>query len=383
MRCLSNAATSRDVGVSSSSSLASCFCCSFSLVAWQRRVNHTNGEHLRRGIRTLLGDVHDESSDKFDDAIRVGDTFLDGENTIDHVKETIIESFLASESDPSGRDLFPHICTGHVNLCELNNIFFVGRERVLALHEYGCNSLCQCFEARCHGHDYPPRSLLGEWLTVASAVAYKWRVILRGSCRTSTCVRNQINHNRSFASPILANGSSSTPWIAFFPSVSSSDSRALTVISLVLLACHLPLHFLIRALRNPSVLPPIAESTPRGPRRSSVSKGTMGINAGLAPKTQRTSKVSQKLVVLPSEPQTRPLPDETAPPTHHRSESERMSKEEREQSSCKRLTAYTTAGGYRSKVLAAFLKREHGVSPRVFDEAIYAVGSTPEYPPAG
>ena len=108
----------------------------------------------------------------------------------------------------------------------------------------------------------------------------------------------------------------------------------------------------------------------------------MGLNASLAPKTQRTSKVSQKLVVLPSEPQTRPLADEAAPPAHHRSDGERMSKEEREQSSYRRLTAYSTAEGYRSKALAAFLKREHGVSPRVFDEAIYAVGYYSRNPPS-
>ncbi len=52
-----------------------------------------------------------------------------------------------------------------------------------------------------------------------------------------------------------------------------------------------------------------------------------------------------------------------------------MGKEERERQGYPRLTAYCIAEGFRSKALAAFLKREHGVHPRVFDEAIYAVSS--------
>lgn len=86
--------------------------------------------------------------------------------------------------------------------------------------------------------------------------------------------------------------------------------------------------------------------------------------------------MSQKLVVLPSEPQTKPLTDEAAPQDHHRSEGERMSRDERERHGYSRMTAYCVAEGYRAKALAPFLKREHGVSPRVFDEAIYAVSKT-------
>jgi uncharacterized Rmd1/YagE family protein len=50
-----------------------------------------------------------------------------------------------------------------------------------------------------------------------------------------------------------------------------------------------------------------------------------------------------------------------------------MSKEERERHGYNRLTAYSVAEGYRAKAVAPFLKREHGVKPRVFDEAMYAV----------
>ncbi|KAF8342822.1 uncharacterized protein EI90DRAFT_3115358 [Cantharellus anzutake] len=103
---------------------------------------------------------------------------------------------------------------------------------------------------------------------------------------------------------------------------------------------------------------------------------TSVIGLRVGPKVQRTSKVSQKLVELPLEPQTGPLTDVP----HHRSEAERMSTEEREQQGYPRLTAYCIAEGFRSKALAAFLKREHGVSPRVFDEAIYAAYHLPLLP---
>ncbi|KAG8933374.1 hypothetical protein FRC03_000514 [Tulasnella sp. 419] len=156
-----------------------------------------------------------------------------------------------------------------------------------------------------------------------------------------------------------------------------------------------------------SSLPSIPEYGPVLARRPSVGHGvtpspsilpsSLPTKIANAPsqKTQRTSKTSQKLVVLPSEPQTRPLPDElrtdgqvSAPGavthTHeHRSEGEKMGKEERQRAGFKRLTAYCVAGGFRMKLLAAFLKREHGVQPRTFDEAIYAVYHLPLLPGYG
>lgn len=50
-----------------------------------------------------------------------------------------------------------------------------------------------------------------------------------------------------------------------------------------------------------------------------------------------------------------------------------MSKDERERHGYSRMVAYSVAEGYKAKAVAPFLKREHGVRPRVFDEAIYAV----------
>lgn len=115
-----------------------------------------------------------------------------------------------------------------------------------------------------------------------------------------------------------------------------------------------------------------------GNRRASVS----GLTA--APKTQRTSKTTHKLVVLPSAPQTRPLiPSDEEDLTlaletdggipEYKSEAERMTKQQRKQAGFKRITAYCVAESFKTKLLASFLKREHNVAPRVFDEALYAV----------
>lgn len=100
--------------------------------------------------------------------------------------------------------------------------------------------------------------------------------------------------------------------------------------------------------------------------------------------THRTSKTSQKLVVLPSAPQTKPLAaeeDELDYETDvghgraHKTEGEKMSKDQRERAGFKRLTAYCVAESLNAKLLASYLKREHNVFPRVFDEALYVVCS--------
>jgi hypothetical protein len=110
--------------------------------------------------------------------------------------------------------------------------------------------------------------------------------------------------------------------------------------------------------------------------------------------TQRSSKTHQKLVELPSDPQTRPLPTEPGEDDgvhgyetdtgvrmrEHKSPAERMTKTERRRAGCRRITAYWLADGFRMKLLANFLKREHNVVPRSFDEALYVVRATPQPP---
>ncbi|KAG9010582.1 hypothetical protein FRB93_003850 [Tulasnella sp. JGI-2019a] len=138
-------------------------------------------------------------------------------------------------------------------------------------------------------------------------------------------------------------------------------------------------------------------------RKASLSGGlpssSIPPNAKSTKAVQRTTKTSQKLVVLPSEPQTAPLPTDllddgaassAPPPPKHvqehyerRSEGERMSKSERERAGYRRLTAYSISEAFRTKLLLAFLKREHAVVAKVFDEAIYAVYHLPLLPGYG
>ncbi|GBE88755.1 hypothetical protein SCP_1401600 [Sparassis crispa] len=143
----------------------------------------------------------------------------------------------------------------------------------------------------------------------------------------------------------------------------------------------------------------LSTTAPRVPtRRPSVTglslTGTLNPVTG-APKAQRTSKTIQKLVLLPSAPQTKPLPIETEEEEEllgyerdrgvreHKSAGERMSKEQREKAGFRRITAYCVAEGFKMKLLASFLKREHNVHPRVFDEAMYVMYHFPLLPAYG
>ncbi|CDO70365.1 hypothetical protein BN946_scf184999.g5 [Trametes cinnabarina] len=105
--------------------------------------------------------------------------------------------------------------------------------------------------------------------------------------------------------------------------------------------------------------------------------------------------MTQKLVVLPSAPQTKPHPEAEADEEQlhgyetdqgirdHKSAGERMSKEEREKAGFRRITAYCIAEGFKMKLLASFLKREHNVKPRIYDEAMYVMYHLPLLPGYG
>lgn len=122
-------------------------------------------------------------------------------------------------------------------------------------------------------------------------------------------------------------------------------------------------------------------ATPMGPlpsRRASMA----GLTSG--PKIQRSSKTNHKLVVLPSAPQTKPLPADLENDSilgyeieggvrEYKSQAERMTKDQRQDAGFKRITVYCIAESFKMKLLSSFLKREHNVSPRAFDEALYVV----------
>lgn len=131
-------------------------------------------------------------------------------------------------------------------------------------------------------------------------------------------------------------------------------------------------------------------AAPRLTRRPSISGGLAlpgRPNPAAGPKPQRTSKTTQKLVLLPTAPQTRPLPpsDEDERLMHGyetdggvrdiKSKGEQMSKDQRKKAGYKRITAFCVAEAFKMNLLGTFLKREHNVQPRVYDEATYVVSA--------
>lgn len=153
----------------------------------------------------------------------------------------------------------------------------------------------------------------------------------------------------------------------------------------------IPVH--LRNLSAPRIPSPLGKGTP-----------ARGVKQSLP---VRTSKTTERHVLLPEDPQLAPIPrspmgsqismDRSAPPRRdrneqpgpskaqllagpysyeERSDAEKMTKREREENGLARFTAYATAEGYRLKMLQAFLRREHGVGVvRVYDDCIYAVSN--------
>ncbi|KAF9121002.1 hypothetical protein BGW39_010920 [Mortierella sp. 14UC] len=119
----------------------------------------------------------------------------------------------------------------------------------------------------------------------------------------------------------------------------------------------------------------------------------------------RTTKVSQKLVMLPEDqeeededdielpegPFSDQLMDSFRDETEFRgrrrglhgrapTQSELLTKEQRNVRGLARVVAYCTAEGYDIKKLSAYLKANHGVYPRLYDEALYAAYHFPLVP---
>lgn len=195
----------------------------------------------------------------------------------------------------------------------------------------------------------------------------------------------QIPRRHAGAVPGIARAASNLRQAAPSANSSSGSSASTGANALASLPAHL------RHLSTPRIPSPLGKGTPARNLKQSF--------------PVRTSKTTERHVFLPEDPQLAPLPaspmgsqvnllpppraahshrereresgrKEQAIPTQsdERSEAEKMTKREREEARLPRLTAYTTAEGYRLKLLQAFLKREHGVGVvRVFDDCLYAV----------
>ncbi|CAI2163641.1 12431_t:CDS:2 [Funneliformis geosporum] len=100
----------------------------------------------------------------------------------------------------------------------------------------------------------------------------------------------------------------------------------------------------------------------------------------------RTTKTSQKLVLLPEEAsiptliieetsddaETPVTPIIPVPAAWDSTNAERMSKEVRDNKHYPRVTAYCTAEGFYLGLLIDFLKKRHNVHPKLYDECLYA-----------
>ncbi|KAL4071419.1 hypothetical protein V8B97DRAFT_2023960 [Scleroderma yunnanense] len=134
---------------------------------------------------------------------------------------------------------------------------------------------------------------------------------------------------------------------------------------------------------------------PLAPGPATHRRPSMPALAAAGQKAHRTSKTTEKLVLLPSAPQTKPFrevleddvlgyeTDAGVRVREYKSPAERMNKEQRERAGYKRITAYCVCEAMKMKLLTSFLKREHNVQPRVFDEAMYVMYHLPLLPGYG
>lgn len=89
----------------------------------------------RRVKLTLLRYMEDERANELDNSIRVGDPLFYRDDTVDHVNESIVEGFLASEFDATRWNLLPNRRCLTMDLGECYDVFAMARDRDLALHE--------------------------------------------------------------------------------------------------------------------------------------------------------------------------------------------------------------------------------------------------------
>ncbi|KAI2640959.1 hypothetical protein GGS21DRAFT_351102 [Xylaria nigripes] len=149
---------------------------------------------------------------------------------------------------------------------------------------------------------------------------------------------------------------------------------------------------------------------PRGPRNRGI-PGLRRVNSGGLPKAasrtgqhnmpSRTTRISEKLVLLPETPEEpgsdeegeriqvedegRPLKDEERDVLRKRgglrgkSYAERLPKFERAEKLA-RLTAYCTAQSYKMKSTSEFLRKKHDAKTKLYDDCLYTVYHTPLLP---
>ncbi|SJM87002.1 probable Sporulation protein RMD8 [Zygosaccharomyces bailii] len=95
------------------------------------------------------------------------------------------------------------------------------------------------------------------------------------------------------------------------------------------------------------------------------------------PLPSRTSKTSQKLVLIPEEGDGRESALMSLGPRRSTIKANGKRSSSRRGSKFSRITAYNVAEGFNLEILADFLKTTHEVSPRMYDECLYVAYTLP------
>lgn len=147
--------------------------------------------------------------------------------------------------------------------------------------------------------------------------------------------------------------------------------------------------FLSKSMPKESIVPRLAKKVVSNAAQSTKS-GSGSSVAGKA-KPLRSTKTSQKLVLFPSETaesatyiQEQEEDDESGEPTQavhlplelhvlgSRTVAERMKKDQRDRLDLPRVSAYCVADRFDLEEARRFLKEQHHVTPRIYDECLYA-----------
>ncbi|KAG2181590.1 hypothetical protein INT44_008405 [Umbelopsis vinacea] len=146
---------------------------------------------------------------------------------------------------------------------------------------------------------------------------------------------------------------------------------------------------LSKSMPKDSIVPKLAKKVVGN--TATTSKSGPGSSVAGKAKPLRSTKTSQKLVLFPSEPadsatlieeqEDEDGSDETTPVVHlplelhvlgSRTVAERMKKDQRDRLNLPRVSAYCVSDTFQTEEIKLFLKEQHHVTPRQYDECIYA-----------
>lgn len=160
-----------------------------------------------------------------------------------------------------------------------------------------------------------------------------------------------------------------------------------------------PVSGTIKGINNHNNSGTVNSGSVKGSNSGNTSNSTGSrVAAGFVPPRMRTSKVTQRLVLIPDElepdhleplpdgvpiePPPIPYPNEEFDDLPKRTYAERLPRDRRAEK-FPRVTAYCISDGIRLNEAAEFLKSHHKIRPRIYDEALYAPYYLPLLPGDG